>query len=111
MRVFSAISILRVSGWSHRLVLTGVLYATAVPSVNGQAATHPNVAARRLSTEESAELRIDGLLDEGAWEAAASATGFHQREPSEGDPATELNGILPEHLRWTDCFNQHRPEF
>ena len=58
-------------------MLTGVLYATAVPSVNGQAATHPDVAARRLSTQESAELRIDGLLDERAWEAAASATCGH----------------------------------
>lgn len=85
--------LLRASGWSHRLVLTGVLYATAIPSVNGQAATHPDVAARRLSTEESAELRIDGLLDERAWEAAASATGFRQREPSEGDAATERTEV------------------
>ena len=94
VRVFSPTSILRVSGWSHRLVLTGVLYATAIPSVNGQAASPPDVAARRLSTEESAELRIDGLLDERAWEAAARATGFRQREPLEGDPATERTEVL-----------------
>ena len=94
MRVISAISILRGSGWSHRLVLTGVLYAAAIPSVNGQAPSPPDVAARRLSTEESTELRIDGLLDERAWEAAARATGFRQREPSEGDPATERTEVL-----------------
>ena len=33
--------------------------------------------------------RVDGALDEPAWKAAAVASGFRQREPREGEPATE----------------------
>ncbi len=34
-------------------------------------------------------IRVDGLLDEPAWSLAAPASGFRQREPREGLPATE----------------------
>jgi uncharacterized protein DUF5916 len=45
----------------------------------------PSVQAIRLD----GELRIDGRLDEPAWAAAAPATGLRQREPRDGEPATE----------------------
>ena len=32
---------------------------------------------------------IDGILDEGVWGEAPVATGFRQREPDDGEPATE----------------------
>ena len=32
---------------------------------------------------------IDGVPDDAAWSAAAPLTGFTQREPSDGDPASE----------------------
>jgi Domain of unknown function (DUF5916) len=35
------------------------------------------------------ELRIDGRLDEAAWARAPAASGFRQREPREGEPATQ----------------------
>jgi hypothetical protein len=35
------------------------------------------------------ELRIDGRLDEPDWARAHSASGFRQREPREGEPATQ----------------------
>ena len=37
---------------------------------------------------ENPEIRIDGRLDEGVWEAAASLVGFTQYEPVEGLPST-----------------------
>jgi len=45
----------------------------------------PSVQAVRLD----GELRIDGRLDEPAWAAAIPATGLRQREPRDGEPATE----------------------
>ena len=38
-------------------------------------------------------LRIDGLLDEAAWRDAPIASGFRQREPFEGEPATEITEV------------------
>ncbi len=37
----------------------------------------------------SSPIRLDGRLDEPAWAAADSITDFHQREPTEGAPASE----------------------
>jgi hypothetical protein len=45
----------------------------------------PSVQAIRLD----GELRIDGRLDEPAWAQAPPATGLRQREPLDGEPATE----------------------
>ena len=47
------------------------------------------VAPRR--TEEPP--RIDGRLDEPAWQSAALVDAFVQQEPSEGDPATEATVV------------------
>lgn len=35
------------------------------------------------------QIHVDGLLDEETWRSAPVATGFRQRNPVEGDPATE----------------------
>ena len=35
------------------------------------------------------EIRVDGRLDEPAWAAAPLAGGFLQRDPEQGQPATE----------------------
>jgi hypothetical protein len=37
----------------------------------------------------SAAPRLDGILDDAAWQGAPPASGFRQREPREGDAATE----------------------
>jgi hypothetical protein len=47
----------------------------------------PKVVAARLP--ESAVIRIDGRLDESAWQTANPISNFRQREPREGEPATE----------------------
>jgi hypothetical protein len=38
-------------------------------------------------------VRVDGLLDEEAWAGAPAATGFKQREPLEGQDATERTEV------------------
>ncbi|MEE8538055.1 MAG: carbohydrate binding family 9 domain-containing protein, partial [Acidobacteriota bacterium] len=49
----------------------------------------PSLQAERI--EET--IRLDGVLDEGAWGRAQPATGFTQREPRSGEPATETTFI------------------
>jgi hypothetical protein len=49
----------------------------------------PAVVAVRLA----GELRIDGRLDEPAWALARPAAGLRQREPREGEPATETTEV------------------
>lgn len=46
-----------------------------------------------MDGELSGEVRIDGLLSERAWQRAEIATGLRQREPHEGEPATERTEI------------------
>ena len=41
----------------------------------------------------SAAIRVDGLLDEAAWDQAAVISDFLQKDPREGDPATERTEI------------------
>jgi len=43
---------------------------------------------------EDAEIRVDGVLDEPAWQQAAVLTGFHQYEPVDGRPAAERTEVL-----------------
>jgi len=38
-------------------------------------------------------ISIDGRLDEDAWAAAAVADQFFQRDPNEGEPATERTEV------------------
>ena len=61
-----------------------VLFATSVGAQSGVKG-RPSVAALELDEP----ITVDGRLDEPAWRAAARATGFIQREPREGMPATE----------------------
>ena len=47
----------------------------------------PELRAIRLAPDQRIEL--DGLLSEAVWQTAPPATGFRQREPDEGAPASE----------------------
>ena len=57
----------------------------AVAATAAPVAADPTVRAWRITDT----IDVDGLLDEPSWSAAAAATGFRQREPQEGQPATE----------------------
>ncbi len=37
----------------------------------------------------TSDIQLDGVLDEAAWQQAESGTAFVQREPFQGEPATE----------------------
>jgi hypothetical protein len=71
--------------------LAGVALLSLVSSagVMAQASTK-RVDAVRI---EGRAPRIDGRLDEEVWTRASPATGFIQREPQEGQPATEQTEV------------------
>lgn len=48
----------------------------------------------RIPRLEDAGVRVDGRLDEAAWQAAAVLTGFTQSTPAEGIPARERTEVL-----------------
>ena len=70
------------------LLLTLAWPSTAQPSpATGSA---PAVAA---SPVEPGAVRLDGVLDEEAWSGAAPASGFVQRRPTPGAPASEPTAV------------------
>jgi hypothetical protein len=71
------------------LVLTGLACAAAAA---GQAYEPPAVPATRLPPGAPAPV-IDGRLDDEAWGLAVPATGFRQREPRSGAPATDATEV------------------
>ncbi|HYW11254.1 MAG TPA: DUF5916 domain-containing protein [Longimicrobium sp.] len=48
----------------------------------------------RIPRVEDAGVRVDGRLDEDAWQRAAVLTGFTQSAPAEGTPARERTEVL-----------------
>lgn len=54
-------------------------------------AAQPHVMAVRLS--EADRLVVDGVLNEPVWQQAVPATGFRQRDPNNGMPATERTEV------------------
>jgi hypothetical protein len=69
------------------LVLSAAVLLPAEPPAAG--AARPTLRAVRVS----APPRVDGLLDDPAWLAAPVASGFRQRDPREGEPATEATEV------------------
>ena len=45
------------------------------------------------STRITAPPSIDGRLDEAVWKTGSPLTGFVQRDPAEGEPATERTEV------------------
>lgn len=48
---------------------------------------------RALKMNEPGEITLDGRLDEAIWQQATAATGFIQRSPDDGKPATEKTEV------------------
>ena len=71
-----------------------MLVAPLLPAAGaGQAAqAQPVLQAVRLEAG-FADFRLDGHLAEPAWASALPASGFRQREPLEGEPATETTEV------------------
>jgi hypothetical protein len=83
------------------LLLAALSLAHALDLAGGPAAAAPvysgrerqlRVAIPRLELEE--ELRVDGVLDERAWQQAARLTGFSAYAPVDGTASTEPTEVL-----------------
>jgi hypothetical protein len=76
------------------LFLSGCILIAAPDRLAGQSApAGSDAAATRVprvlvSATRTGEVRIDGRIDEPAWQAAPVASGFMQSQPDEGVPAT-----------------------
>jgi hypothetical protein len=58
--------------------------------------------ARAAPTD--AAIRVDGVLDEPVWETAVMVNGFLQRDPREGEPASELTDVRIVYTRQSIIF-------
>lgn len=75
-----------------RLLLFACMGAVAPSAALAQNDAPPRtIQALRLG--EADVVRVDGLPDEAVWERAQAATGFLQRDPNNGDPATERTEV------------------
>src|SRR5699024_9547159 len=76
-----------------RLALTAAALLAAAPAAAQEPAPPPARAAaappRLARAAPAAAIRVDGVLDEAAWAAAAPAGDFVQQSPNDGRPATE----------------------
>jgi hypothetical protein len=70
-------------------------FACSLPllGVAGPARADDGQRARLRAVRTHDPVHVDGRLDEPAWSAAPAATGFRQREPAEGAPATEATEV------------------
>lgn len=62
-----------------------VVLALAAPAPAGADA----VRRRAVASRAPAQPNIDGVLDDDAWRTATPVSGFLQRDPNEGEPASE----------------------
>lgn len=69
------------------LALVATTSAAAQQSRNGIVAPASTVAVAVRATPDAP--KIDGLLDDGAWQDAPAISGFVQRDPKEGEPGSE----------------------
>ena len=69
--------------------------AQSEPKVTPTSGTpeHPRLAPRAEAIRLQGEIRLDGFLDEPIWRTAPAVTAFVQREPNEGEPASQLTEV------------------
>ena len=69
------------------------LYLALSGPGGGQTDTVPHGIKMKVhAARASGEITLDGQLAEAMWADAPPISGFIQREPDEGAPATESNG-------------------
>ncbi len=78
--------------WRRSFCVLGLLWCQ-LDGLAQKPATSPDhvVIALRLGSGDT--IRLDGVLDEEVWNRAVVATGFLQREPDNGAPATESTEV------------------
>jgi hypothetical protein len=83
----------------HGALLFVACLTSTAPGAGAQAPvitrTPSNMERRQIgATKVTESLRIDGRLDEAAWNRANVANDFTQSEPREGQPATEATEVM-----------------
>jgi len=73
-------------------VRAGCLALLLAPA-DADAQEDPRGRSLTASRVEDSQVSIDGMLDEAVWQAAEVTTGFTQREPVDGDPASERTEV------------------
>ncbi|MGE0464269.1 MAG: hypothetical protein AB7Q16_23110, partial [Vicinamibacterales bacterium] len=63
----------------------------ALPAVSAAQSSRERPSIRAVATSDAP--RIDGVLDEAAWQTADVADTFVQQEPREGQPATDRTEV------------------
>jgi len=79
----------------HQLGLSGIalLLLIAPPGAAAQNGTETHGAKTIQAYRAEAPLVADGVLDESAWELAPVSSGLIQKEPDEGQPASERTEV------------------
>jgi hypothetical protein len=72
------------ASWACAVVLAQLAASSSAGALAPEGETRP-----LLATRATAPITLDGRLDEPAWQAAPVASGFLQRDPDQGQPATE----------------------
>ena len=79
--------------------LSGLLALVAASTLSAQDAPvrpaydHVRDAPEAVATPLSGSIRVDGVLNEPAWQGARAITSFTQLDPQEGQPASERTEI------------------
>ncbi len=79
--------------------MTGALFALATTHGSAQEASSDDSSSKRgeartatirtIKLNDPSSIKLDGKLDEAIWQTVPIATGFTQRTPNDGQPATE----------------------
>src|SRR5881392_108995 len=72
------------------LIISNIIGALASPGVSaGQSKPAHGTVPVLHGARAASPIVIDGQLDDEVWVRSAATTGFTQRDPDEGKPATE----------------------
>ncbi len=96
------------TGWRSTIVSLGLAaFASAVPASTSMAADEPVSARSVVAVRVDTAPRLDGTLDDPQWARGIPITDFRQREPREGDIATERTVVVTLYDRSHLFFGVH----
>ncbi|MFL5386252.1 MAG: DUF5916 domain-containing protein, partial [Longimicrobiaceae bacterium] len=67
--------------------------AAPTPAPGGSRSGHADAVPSVAAVARTAPVAVDGVLDEAVWATAPAASGFRQRDPREGEPATQRTEV------------------
>ena len=80
------------SAWILGFLVSTTTSSELVGQTDGDSEGRPSIAAVQLRAGEG--ITLDGNVDEAVWQRAIPATGFLQRDPDQGAPATERTEVF-----------------